>query len=81
MAIDAESIKSSYDKVPENQKILIPVALAAILGGLYFYLMYMPLQEKEVSLQRNLKEMQTKLNQSKAVAANLPRFESEAKVM
>jgi type IV pilus assembly protein PilO len=81
MAIDAESIKSSYEKLPDNQKMLVPLVLVALLGGLYFYYMYMPMQEKEASLQSKLTQMQTKLSQSKAVAANLPRFEAEAKVM
>ncbi|MBE9536942.1 MAG: type 4a pilus biogenesis protein PilO [Proteobacteria bacterium] len=79
MAIDAESIKSSYEKLPENQKILIPVVLAALLGGLYFYYMYTPMQAKEVSLRKKLTQMQSKLSQSQAVAADLPRFEAEAK--
>lgn len=81
MDLNLESIKSSYEKLPENQKMLIPLVLVALLGGLYFYYMYMPMQEKEVSLGKKLTQMQTKLKQSQAVAANLPRFEAEAKVM
>lgn len=78
MAINADIIKSSYDKLPDNQKILIPLVIVALLGGLYFYYMYMPMQVEEAALGKKLTKMQKKLSQSQAVAADLPRFKAEA---
>lgn len=80
MAIDADSIKSSFEKLSDNQKMLVPLVIVALLGGLYFYYMYMPMQVEEESLQKKLTAMQKKLSQSQAVAADLPRFKAEAKV-
>ncbi len=77
MAIDAETIKAGFNKLPGYQKILVIVACFLIIIGLYVYLRYMPKMEELEGKQRNLAGLQTKLSQSKAVANNLPRFEAE----
>lgn len=77
MAIDAETIKTGFNKLPGYQKILIMVAFFLLIIGLYVYLRYMPKMEELGAMEQKLVGLQTKLSQSKAVANNLPRFQAD----
>jgi len=77
MALDLETIKAGFGKLPRYQKGLIIGVAFVILIGLYVYLMFMPKQVELDGLQKKLSGLQTKLSQSKAVASDLPRFEAE----
>lgn len=79
LGFDTEKIKSGYLKLPDYQKVLITFVVMAAIGGLYFYFLYMPKQKELASLRPKLAKMQSDLSQSRAVADDLPRFESEAK--
>lgn len=81
MAIDAETIKTGYIKLPDYQKTLISAAVMLVLGGVYVYLLYMPKMGEVDNLERKLKDLQTKVNQVRAVANELPRFEAEHKIV
>ncbi|MDH3974798.1 MAG: type 4a pilus biogenesis protein PilO [Deltaproteobacteria bacterium] len=81
MALDAETIKTGYIKLPDYQKTLISAALMLLLGGLYFYLFYMDKMDEVEGLQQKLTGLQSKVNQVRAVADELPRFEAENKIV
>ena len=74
MAITFETIV----KLPTSRKILILIVLAAVMAGLYFYLIYWPnldlLKQKKAEmgvLERQVRELRT-------VALNMKRFQEEA---
>jgi len=81
MDLTAESIKSAYIKLPDYQKTLISAAVLLLLGGLYVYFLYMPKMAEVEKLERDLTDLQTKVNQVRAVANELPKFEAEHKVV
>lgn len=79
MDLNVESIKAGYFKLPEYQKILMSFSVVLIFAGLYIYLLYMPMLESLGVLEKKLSDLQSKVSQVRAVAAELPKFEEEHK--
>lgn len=79
MALDVETIKASYLKLPDYQKALISLGIVLILGGVYFYYLYMPLQEKLKVDQGKLNGLKKELKDLRGIAAQLPQFEEDFK--
>jgi type IV pilus assembly protein PilO len=73
MAITVESIM----KLPPKQKAYILVGVLALIAGLYWYLVYRPKSAELAGLTANLEKLQAELNESKAIAADLPKFKEE----
>jgi len=64
-------------KRPMEQKILILVGILVFIFLLYLWLGYLP-KRKELTMQENeLKKVETKLNQLKSIASDLPKFKEE----
>lgn len=57
------------------QRILICVGVILILGGSFYYLIYMPKSRELSELEDEYKTLQDKLFVARAAAANLPQFE------
>lgn len=73
MELTAESLK----KLPSKQKAYILVGILAVIAGLYWYLIYNPKSAELAELNVKLEKLQADLNESKAIAADLPRFKAE----
>ncbi len=73
MDITVESIK----KLPVKQKAYILVGLLALISGLYWYLVYSPKTVELTGLVASLEKLQAELSESKAIAADLPKFKEE----
>jgi len=58
-------------------RILICVGLFLILGGGFFYLIYMPKSGKVTELKKNYDEIENKLVKARASAKNLKRFKKQ----
>ena len=79
MDLNIETIKAAYLKLPDYQKILVSLGLVLLILGLYIYLFYMPMLDNLAGLERKYVESQKKVNQVRAVAKELPKFEEEHK--
>jgi len=79
VALNAETIKAGYLKLPDSQKFAITLVVVLLLGGAYFWFLYKPMMEEKKALNVKLGKMRSELNQSKAVAADFPKFEEEMK--
>jgi len=73
MAIDAETIAN----LSPARKLLIVLAIVALILGLYWYLVYNGKAQKIDRLRADLSNKQAKLNENEAIARNLPRFKEE----
>lgn len=73
MAITVESIK----KLPAKQKAYILVGILVAIAGLYWYLVYRPKSAELAELNTKVEKLQAELNESKAIAADLPKFKEE----
>lgn len=73
MDLTVESIK----KLPNKQKAYALVGILAVIAGLYWYLIYRPKTAELAGLSTNLEKLQAELNESRAIAADLPRFKAE----
>lgn len=73
MAITVESIM----KLPNKQKAYILAGILVGIAGLYWHLVYRPKSAELVNLTANLEKLQAELNESKVIAADLPKFKEE----
>ena len=73
ITITAESLI----KLPAKQKAYILVGILALIAGLYWYLLYNPKTAELAELNVRLEKLQAELNESMAIAADLPRFKAE----
>lgn len=73
ISISADSII----KLPPKQKIMIVAGILLLISGLYWYLSYNPKSNELGELNAKLEKLQAELSESKAIAADLPRFKAE----
>jgi len=81
MDLTKDAILNGYIKLPDYQKILISAGIMLLLGGAYFYFLYMPKMEELEESRKKLADLQTKVSQVRAVAETLPKFEAEHKIV
>mgnify|MGYP001561355988 FL=1 len=67
----------SLIKLPAKQKAYILIGIFVLIAGLYWYLRYNPKSAELAELNVRLEKLQAELNESKAIAADLPRFKAE----
>mgnify|MGYP001579547892 CR=1 FL=1 len=67
----------SLIKLPAKQKAYILIGIFVLIAGLYWYLRYNPKSAELAELNVRLEKLQAELNESKAIAADLPRFKEE----
>ena len=68
-------------KMPLYQRVLILVAVAAVIVGGYIYLLHIPAQDELHRLQAKNGKVLIKLQESRRIANNLPRFKAEYEKM
>ena len=73
ITISAESLQ----KLPQMQKVYILLGILVLIVGLYWYLIYKPKTAELAELNVRLEKLQAELNESMAIAADLPRFKAE----
>lgn len=73
MAVTVETII----KLPTKQKAYILAGILVAIIGLYWYLVYRPKSAELTNITANLEKLQAELNESKAIAADLPKFKEE----
>ena len=73
ITITAESLI----KLPAKHKAYILLGILAFIAGLYWYLIYKPKTAELAELNVRLEKLQAELNESMAIAADLPRFKAE----
>lgn len=73
MDINLESIK----KLPTKQKAYILIGMLALIAGLYWYLVYNPKSTELARLTADFEKLQSELTESRAIAADLPKFKEE----
>jgi type IV pilus assembly protein PilO len=73
MAISADSIM----KLSRGKKIAILVVCLAIIGGIYFYSVYLPQREQLNRLDSELDKLAKELNESKMIVRDLQRFKEQ----
>ncbi len=67
----------SLIKLPPKQKVYILLGILALIAGLYWYLLYNPKTAELAELNVRQEKLQAELNESMAIAADLPRFKAE----
>ena len=67
------------EKIPIRNKLIGLGVLCALLGGLFFYFMYLPKQKELDGLNEELAASQRKYNEKKAIADNLQTFQEEVR--
>ncbi len=55
----------------------VSVGLVALIGGGYFYWLYLPVSEKLAQVKANRQQVEAKLTESRRKAAELPKFKEE----
>lgn len=68
-------------KLPLYQRILILAGLVAVIVGLFVYLLYLPKQEELRNLQKKSATLETRLQEDRRIANNLPKFKAEFEKM
>jgi type IV pilus assembly protein PilO len=68
-------------KLPAYQRWALLLVLMAVIAGLFFYLLYIPLQEEYANLERQSKSLESKLQEDQRIADNLPKFKAEYEKM
>ncbi len=74
MAITLETIV----KLPTSRKILILGVLAAVIIGLYIYLIYLPNRDLLIKKKAEEQALANQVRELRIVAANMKRFQAEA---
>ena len=74
MAITFESIV----KLPTSRKVLILIALVAVMTGLYFYLIYLPNLDLLKKKRAEMEVLERQVRELRMVAQNMERFKAEA---
>jgi len=73
MALTIDSIL----KLPTPKKVLILVAILVAIAGMYLYVLIIPLQDKLKVAKAELGKLEQDLNNSKAIARELPKFREQ----
>jgi type IV pilus assembly protein PilO len=73
MALTMDSIL----KLPTPKKVLILVAILVAIAGLYLYALIIPIQDELKVAKRELSKLEQELNNSKAIARELPKFKEQ----
>ena len=68
-------------KRPKYQKVLMLLGVMAVIGALFVYLLYLPMQEELSRLNKQADELERKLVNDRRIAANLPVFKAEYEKM
>ncbi|BCA80199.1 type 4a pilus biogenesis protein PilO [Desulfuromonas sp. AOP6] len=68
-------------KLPLYQRILILAGLVAIVVALFVYSLYLPKQEELRNLQKKSASLESKLQEDRRIANNLPKFKAEFEKM
>lgn len=64
-------------KMPLYQRVLLLFALSAVIVALFIYFVYMPAQEELKAANKKNEKILLKLQESRRIANNLPRFKAE----
>lgn len=62
---------------PAYQRALMLLAVMALVGVAFVFLLYLPKVEEYSTLQKQNEQVQSKLQEDRRIAANLPRFKAE----
>jgi type IV pilus assembly protein PilO len=73
MALTMDSIL----KLPTPKKVLILVAILVAIAGLYLYALIIPIQDELKVAKGELSKLEQELNNSKAIARELPKFKEQ----
>jgi type IV pilus assembly protein PilO len=73
MALTMDSIL----KLPTPKKVLILVGILIAIAGLYLYALIIPIQDDLKVLKKELSGLERELNNSKAIAKELPKFKEQ----
>lgn len=68
-------------KLPRLYRHAVCVALAAVVGGLYVYLLYMPAREELAAVRKQERELQRQVSEVQAMIANFSVFEEELETL
>ena len=68
-------------KLPRYQRIVISVVLLGLIGGGFFYFLYLPKHQELQSIQKKHQALQRDLQEAQKIARNLNRYRSEYQVM
>ncbi len=79
MDLTKDAIVNGYLKLPDYQKMLISAAIVLLLGGAYFYFLYMPQMEELAQRKKTLVEKQAEVSKLQGVAEDLAKVKREAK--
>ena len=78
MAVDLKNINLDViKKLPMKQKAYILAGVLVLISGLYWYFVYNPKSVELAGLVANLEKLKAELNESRAIAADLPKFREE----
>lgn len=78
MAVDLKNINLDViKKLPVKQKAYILAGILVLISGLYWYFLYNPTSVELAGLVANLEKLKAELSESKAIAADLPKFREE----
>lgn len=67
------------EKIPLRNKAIGLVVVCALIGGLFFYFMYLPKTKQLSTLKTQLADAQRQYNEKKAIADNLQTFQEEVR--
>jgi len=73
MALTIDSIL----KLPTPKKVLILVAILVAIAGLFLYVLIIPIQDELKMAKGELSKLEQELNNSKAIARELPKFKEQ----
>jgi len=73
MALTMDSIL----KLPAPKKVLILVAILVAIAGLFLYVLIIPMQDELKVAKGELSKLEQELNNSKAIARELPKFKEQ----
>lgn len=77
MAVNIKINLEVIKKLPIKQKAYILAGVLVLISGLYWYFLYKPKSVELAGLVANLEKLKAELNESKAIAADLPKFKEE----
>lgn len=73
MAITVDSIL----KLPSSKKILILIAILAVVAGIYVYLFFIPAQEELKASRTELDKLMRELNEGRMITRDLEKFKAQ----
>ena len=65
-------------KMTKTQKIIAMVAILAIIGGLYVYLLYLPASAEKEKKKADMGRLETQLRELRAIAEDQKRFQADS---